>query len=162
MSSAALKGSCACGRVRYSAAALPSGVQNCHCVVCRKLSGGPFIAFATFRTEDVQFYDGEETVDFAGSELKDTGALHVFSISDQALRAACRHCHAPVLMYYHARPETTYLTVGTIDDSELPAEASQRLKPAYQIFVGQKAPWYDADKDGIPCYDRFDNDPNVV
>lgn len=162
MSSVVLEGKCYCGQVKYTAATLPIDVTNCHCRTCRKLSGGPFIAFAEFKTKDVRFYDNGEDVDLTNTSQGDAGALHVFSFSDQAIRAACRQCHAPLLMLYHNSPEIVSLTVGTIDESDLSAEALEKLKPSHHIFVGEKAPWYDTAKDGLPCYDGFSRPSNMV
>ena len=41
-----LTGGCQCGAVRYRLTAWPTGENVCHCRMCQKASGGPFMAFA--------------------------------------------------------------------------------------------------------------------
>ena len=39
----ALTGGCQCGRVRYALSVVPDDVSVCHCRMCQKAVGGPFI-----------------------------------------------------------------------------------------------------------------------
>ncbi len=49
---AGLAGGCQCGAVRYRLVAEPTGVNICHCRMCQKASGGPFMAFAGVRVSE--------------------------------------------------------------------------------------------------------------
>ena len=56
-----LKGSCACGKVRYEiAGALIGPVTYCHCWRCRKHSGSSFGTTAGVKTSDFRIVAGEE------------------------------------------------------------------------------------------------------
>ena len=46
---AGLTGGCQCGAVRYRLEAEPTGVNVCHCRMCQKASGGPFMTFGGVR-----------------------------------------------------------------------------------------------------------------
>ncbi|HXW19776.1 MAG TPA: GFA family protein, partial [Roseiarcus sp.] len=41
-----LRGGCQCGAVRYRLTASPTGASICHCRMCQKAGGAPFMAFA--------------------------------------------------------------------------------------------------------------------
>ena len=43
----ALTGGCQCGAVRYALYAEPQRAGVCHCRMCQKAVGGPFMAWAT-------------------------------------------------------------------------------------------------------------------
>ena len=45
MDDAMLKGGCFCGRIRYEAAGTPFNETSCHCSICRRTSGAPFVAW---------------------------------------------------------------------------------------------------------------------
>jgi hypothetical protein len=47
-----LAGGCQCGAVRYRLAAEPTGVNVCHCRMCQKASGAPFMAFGGVRMSE--------------------------------------------------------------------------------------------------------------
>ena len=47
-----LAGGCQCGAVRYRLMAEPTGVNICHCRMCQKASGGPFMAFGGVRMSE--------------------------------------------------------------------------------------------------------------
>ena len=47
-----LKGGCFCGRIRYETAGTPFRETNCHCSICRRTSGAPFVTwFSVLRSE---------------------------------------------------------------------------------------------------------------
>ena len=48
-----LTGGCQCGRVRYALSVVPDDVSVCHCRMCQKAVGGPFIALAMFKPGEV-------------------------------------------------------------------------------------------------------------
>lgn len=47
------QGGCNCGRVRLEIRGVPSRVGLCHCLTCRKETGGPFMAFADWDRDQV-------------------------------------------------------------------------------------------------------------
>jgi hypothetical protein len=40
-----LEGGCYCGAIRYEAAAEPFNATSCHCSICRRTTGAPFVAW---------------------------------------------------------------------------------------------------------------------
>ena len=41
-------GGCLCGSIRYRASEAPRWASYCHCGMCRKVSGAPFVGFVEF------------------------------------------------------------------------------------------------------------------
>ncbi|MDH3659020.1 MAG: GFA family protein [Alphaproteobacteria bacterium] len=48
-------GGCLCGEVRYRADAAPAYASYCHCGMCQKVSGAPFMGFVEFPKGAVQW-----------------------------------------------------------------------------------------------------------
>lgn len=93
-----LSGQCLCGGVRFQAASAEPKSGICHCRMCQRWAGGPFVAVTA---SDVTF-DGEEN-------------LEVFRSSDWAERAHCRKCGSNV--YYKALKLESYeFAIGVIDE----------------------------------------------
>ena len=70
------KGSCLCGAVHFTAAHCDNHVGACHCNMCRKWGGGPFLEVAC--GNEVSF-EGEDNIS-------------VYQSSDWAERGFCKNC----------------------------------------------------------------------
>ena len=115
---AVLTGGCQCGAVRYALYAEPD-VGICHCRMCQKATGGLFLASA-----------GVPLAQFAWTK----GEPAVFQSSSVAERGFCRECGTPLFFRYLAK-DTIDVTIGSLDD---PAAA----KPASQVGVESRVPWW--------------------
>jgi hypothetical protein len=104
-----LTGGCQCGAVRYRLDAAPTGVNICHCRMCQKASGGPFMAFA-----------GVATAQFVVTR----GEVATFVSSDIAERGFCSACGTP-LTYRGAKGGRISVTIGSLDDPNAVAPESQ-------------------------------------
>lgn len=113
-----LTGGCQCGAVRYALYAEPD-VGICHCRMCQKATGGLFLASA-----------GVPLAQFAWTR----GQPAVFRSSSIAERGYCRDCGTPLFFRYLAK-DTIDVTIGSLDD---PAAA----KPASQVGVESRVPWW--------------------
>ena len=71
-----IKGQCLCGAVQVEAVIAFDGLTVCHCDMCRRWAGGPFVAV---QSESVSF-------DVAGD------ALATYTSSDWAERGFCKTC----------------------------------------------------------------------
>src|SRR5216117_2644895 len=45
---AAITGGCFCAAIRYRVSATTGDVSHCHCSICRRTTGAPFVSWATF------------------------------------------------------------------------------------------------------------------
>lgn len=62
------EGSCLCGAVRLEVTGESVGAGYCHCVACRRWSGGPVNAFTLWNPQDVRITQGEAHVsEYRGS-----------------------------------------------------------------------------------------------
>ena len=95
-----LTGGCQCGAVRYELMAPPKRACICHCRMCQKASGQPFMAFATVE---------------AGATCSWTrGAPGVFKSSNVAQRGFCKDCGTPLTFKFEG--EEISVTTGSLDD----------------------------------------------
>lgn len=95
-------GHCLCGTVRWRAAGIPINVNYCHCEMCRRGSGAPVVAWATFPIKDVSF----------SSEPAWRRS------SDHARRAFCAACGSALAWHGDRHPDLLDLTVGTADNPD--------------------------------------------
>lgn len=54
-----LSGGCLCGSIRYRATAWPFAAENCHCSMCRRGVGAPFVSWMDFKVDQVVWTTGE-------------------------------------------------------------------------------------------------------
>jgi hypothetical protein len=117
---AGLTGGCQCGAVRYRLLAAPNGANVCHCRMCQKASGGPFMAFG-----------GVKLSEFVVTK----GAIATFSSSDIAERGFCARCGTP-LTYRGLSADRISVTLGSLDDPGA-------IEPETQLGVESKVGWLD-------------------
>jgi hypothetical protein len=115
---AGLMGGCQCGAVRYRLMANPTDNNVCHCRMCQKASGGPFMAFG-----------GVPMTDF----IVTRGAISSFSSSDIAERGFCAQCGTP-LTYRGVGSDRISVTLGSLDDPNA-------AEPVIQLGVESRVRW---------------------
>ena len=115
---AGVAGGCQCGAVRYRLTAEPTGANVCHCRMCQKASGGPFMTFGGVRT--AQF-------------IVTRGAISTFSSSDIAERGFCAQCGTP-LTYRGLSADRISVTLGSLDDPNA-------VEPTTQLGVESRVAW---------------------
>ncbi|TVY60784.1 hypothetical protein LSUE1_G008303 [Lachnellula suecica] len=131
-------GGCYCGGVTYTSTALPSHFTNCHCTTCRKLSGAPYLTFGEFPTTSITF--------------QSSSSLKKKSYSDIAERMHCSECGSQISMQYHCEPEVISIAAGSIDEGSVKGKLP---KVDQNIFVGQKAGWFELPEDGVRSTETF-------
>ncbi|MGA2042215.1 MAG: GFA family protein [Roseiarcus sp.] len=119
-------GGCQCGAVRYALAAAPKRANICHCRMCQKAGGAPFMAFAAVSSADFRVT---------------RGALATFASSDIAERGFCAACGTPLTYHLNAGADIS-VTIASLDD---PAH----FAPARQLGVEARLPWF-AGLAGLP------------
>ena len=116
-------GRCLCGAVQLSIAVVPDHLGACHCAMCRKWGGGPFLAIDC--GTDVQI-DGEQHVT-------------VFDSSEWAERGFCSKCGTH--LFYRLKDTQQYmLPIGLLDDDPQVVFNSQIFideKPGYYSFANE-------------------------
>lgn len=111
-------GACLCGAVSILAKGLKPLVDICHCAMCRKWGGGPFMG-----------------VSADSFEVTGDTAVKSYPSSDWAERAFCSKCGSH--LWYRFTPTNHFsFTAGLFDLDDEP-EIEQ------QIFVDEKPAFYD-------------------
>jgi len=107
-------GSCLCGQATFSAEARPR-LQACHCSMCRKRVGGPFMAVPCDKAE------------FSGSVKR-------YESSEGFERGFCRECGSS--LYFHPKGSGLHgIPIGLFDDQT-------GLPFLTEFFIDQKPDCY--------------------
>ncbi|MBE9070242.1 GFA family protein [Leptolyngbya cf. ectocarpi LEGE 11479] len=112
------KGSCLCGAVHFTVNTMNTSVGACHCQMCRKWTGGPFMAIDC--GIDVTF-EGEDNIAAFGS-------------SEWAERGFCKLCGSH-LFYRLKQNHQYFMAAGLFDDDT-------KLIFDHQVFIDQKPAFY--------------------
>ncbi len=115
-----VKGSCLCGAVKITAKTVNKKLGACHCQMCRKWAGGPFLAL-----------DCGSEVSFQGEEN-----IKVFDSSQWAERGFCKECGTH--LFYRVRENKQhFVPVGLFDEIE-----DKDIIFDHQIFIDKKPAYY--------------------
>lgn len=117
--SAAHEGGCLCGAVRYRAEGVPTNVNYCHCRMCRRGSGAPVVAWATFPLTHFAWTKGAPTIRRS---------------SDIAVRGFCSTCGTALLWQGDATPDSLDITLGSLDRPEA-------IAPQEHLWTESAVPW---------------------
>lgn len=129
-------GACLCGAIKILAKEAPHDVGACHCTMCRRWGGGPFMELA------------------CGTEVEIAGADNVslYSSSDWAERGFCKRCGTH--LFYRLKETRQHMVpVGLFDDDE-------DLTFATQVFVDERPYYYEfanrtSDMTGKEIFEKF-------
>jgi len=116
---AEIVGGCFCGAIRYRVSAPPHDVVHCHCSICRRTTGAPFVTWATFPRAAFAFTAGVPV------ELRAT---------PRAVRELCATCGTALTFRESARPNSVDVTVGSMDRPDL-------VVPDAHIWTSSQLPW---------------------
>jgi hypothetical protein len=114
-----LSGGCQCGAVRFLVLAPPEESSICHCRMCQKASGQPFMALARVKAADLSWT---------------RGAPALFQSSTLVERGFCRECGTP-LTYRVLDSDTISVSVCSFDDP-------RAAPPTIQYGVESELPWF--------------------
>ena len=118
-----IKGSCWCGGVRYEIEGKIGPALNCHCSMCRKVTGAAFRSRVAVPTKNFRWTSGEDL-------------LTRYESSPGTKRTFCRACGSTLASFFDDHPKTLGLAMGTLDDDP-------GIRPAFHVYVGSKASWHE-------------------
>lgn len=114
-----LRGGCFCRFVRYETDAALFDEANCHCSVCRRTSGAPYVTWFSVPRSAFRWMSGEPTS---------------FASSSHGTRSFCPRCGTQLTFASRRVAEEIDITVASLDEpSEVPPKAD--------IHVATKLPW---------------------
>lgn len=130
-----IEGGCHCGAVRYRIEGGPARVGLCHCSDCRRHTGAPVVAWAIFRTE----------------QIETSGELATYASSEHGRRQFCVRCGTS-LFYLNA---VTF--AGLVDVQIATLDEPDALEPIEQIQVAERIGWMER-AHGLPAFERWPPD----
>jgi hypothetical protein len=132
MTSVAIKGSCLCGAIQYSASEIGAAV-NCHCSRCRKWHGAAFASIVRVPIDALKIASGAEL-------------LVRYASSPEVERCFCRVCGSS-LFTLRSDLGRAHVRLGTVD-------GDPGVRPSLHAYVGSKAPWFEI-ADSLPQHDAL-------
>jgi hypothetical protein len=113
-------GGCQCGAVRYQLLTPPEHACICHCRMCQRTSGQPFMAFASVKRENLRWTRGSPAT---------------FVSSNIAERNFCSGCGTP-LTYHRVASGSIGVTIGSLDTPDA-------VRPIEQFGAESALSWLD-------------------
>ena len=128
-----ITGACLCKAVRYTITGRIKAAANCHCNICKKMTGGAFSALVIVGDESFCFDQGEES-------------LNTYQVSEQAIKHFCRLCGTPLFNLHQKFPGNRMVALGSLDD---PTAAT----PVVNVYCESMLPWV-KDISALNCFEK--------
>jgi hypothetical protein len=123
-----LTGGCFCGAVRYEADGTPFHETNCHCSICRRTTGAPFVAWFSVRPTEFRIVRGDPVR---------------FKTTQKAVRAFCSTCGTQLTFAHADFPNEIDVTTSSLDDPELvPSRDNTRTSSRLRWIGANSLPDY--------------------
>jgi len=114
-----LGGGCLCGAIRYRVTAQPYHLTHCHCTLCRRASGAPFVTWFSVPTDGFFVTHGEPVR---------------YRSSVAAVRSFCGRCGTQLTFQRDDAPSEVDITACSLDDPEA-------LTPEDHTFTRSRLTW---------------------
>ena len=122
MASETITGGCFCGSIRYSVEGPVPRIVNCHCTMCRRTSGAPFVTWLVVAEDRFSYTQGTP------KKLQS---------SDHGERYFCASCGTPVVCIVGGPGEHVDITLGSLDNPEA-------FEPNLEIYTDTRLAWVQA------------------
>jgi len=113
------EGGCICRKVRFRTRGEPKWVVWCHCADCRRHTGAPASAYASFNLDAIELTGGEITK---------------FASSPPSLRGFCGRCGSTLTGEADDMPGEVHFHIGAFD-------APETLVPHGEAYSKERLPW---------------------
>ncbi|HLY56734.1 MAG TPA: GFA family protein [Stellaceae bacterium] len=130
-----LTGGCYCGAVRYEVERPTYHETNCHCSICRRTSGAPYVAWFTAAHGGFRWVRGEPTR---------------FASTARAARSFCGICGTQMTFEHRDFPDEIDVTICSLDEPD-------QVTPANHIHVAGRPRWV-RPGDGLPEHEDYGAD----
>ena len=114
-----IEGGCFCGSVRYNFKKNNYLSSNCHCSMCRRISGAAFVSWLAIPVPAFEYTKGEPKKLISSS---------------QGSRYFCQDCGTPIVCLLEDYPESIYITICSLDKP-------QDFEPKVDNYVDDKLHW---------------------
>ncbi len=112
-------GGCFCGNLKFEFNHGDYLVANCHCHMCRKTSGAPFVTWVMVPKPVFNYIQGTPKK---------------LASSSKATREFCADCGTPMVFYTTDRPDELDITTGSLSNP-------QHFIPNRAVHSESKLPW---------------------
>jgi hypothetical protein len=114
-----LKGGCYCGEVRYEAEGAPFNETNCHCSICRRTTGAPFVAWFSVERARFRFVSGQPAT---------------FGSTPRGTRSFCPRCGTQLTFQHADYAQEIDVTICSLDEPD-------RLPPKDHTRTSSRLDW---------------------
>lgn len=116
-----IKGSCQCKAVQYEINPAVKLVGNCHCNICKKLTGASFSSIVIVGEDDFAIVQGPNQ-------------LSTWQVTDNAAKNFCSQCGTPIFNTNEKYPGNKMVYLGSFDDPTFAI-------PTVNVHCENKLPW---------------------
>ncbi|RAO76240.1 GFA family protein [Dyella jiangningensis] len=132
----AYTGGCACGAVRYTIAAEPLFMNECHCRDCQQRSGTGHGSYLTFPDRKAVRVEGQAS---SWDIIADSGNVKT--------HAFCPRCGSPVYLTFAAMPDLFTIHAASLDDTK-------RYQPQAVTYAIRRPAW-DMQHPSVPAFETM-------
>jgi hypothetical protein len=129
------EGGCLCGAVRYRVSGQPYHLTHCHCTLCRRAAGAPFVTWFSVPSDGFLVTRGEQVR---------------YRSSPVAVRGFCGRCGTQLTFQRDDTPGEVDITVCSLDDPEA-------LTPEDHTYTRSRLRWVVLG-DGLPEHPTMRDD----
>lgn len=124
-----LHGGCYCGQIRYEAEGTPFHETSCHCSICRRTTGAPFVTWFSVPRSEFRLVRGEPTR---------------FRSTARAMRSFCPRCGTQLTFEHDDFSDEIDVTTCSLDKPE-------GVPPKDHTYTRNKLTWIEL-ADSLPKY----------
>lgn len=115
---------CACGAVKFGFDTDPDFVANCHCLDCKRASGGEMATFFAVPQDDFKLFSGAPK-----------GHVSIAASGKKLQRNFCPECGARLFTdHLESFPGLVFVMLGSLDRPEL-------IEPKLEMFARRRLKW---------------------
>ena len=130
-SAACYEGGCVGGAIRYLSSADEVDAGYCHCRLCRRSTGAPVLAWASFPVEAFRYT---------------SHAPAIYHSSTHGQREYCGTCGTQIAYRDSTGATAVDVNIGSLDEGN-------EIQPRCHIWFRSRIDWFDTD-DELPRYDE--------
>ena len=111
---------CFCESTKIEVSGVPDWVAYCHCEDCRRVTGAPVTAYASYKDECLEYK---------------SGALNYYESSPGTKWGSCSVCHSPMTYQTKKYLNETHIHIITIDEHD-------ELSPDFHVHCSEAVRWF--------------------
>ncbi len=127
-----MTGGCFCSAVRYQVIGAPFHETNCHCSICRRTTGAPFVAWFSVRADEFLIVKGQPAR---------------FRSSAKGVRSFCPTCGTQIAFQHDDLGDEIDITTASLDyPNAVPPKDHTRVSSRLRWIASDGLPEFEADR----------------